>query len=129
MRGNSHSGLTGTGRGCQHHVMSGGNAQNGLVLGGVQGHAAGRNPLGEGIIDFFGGEGVALKIASIVVAGILAQRGRKKIQNTHEDSSLSGIARARGRYRYEGTTGYSRSACGVFTASLQGGCGSFAGRL
>ena len=103
MRGNSHSGLTGTGRGCQHHVMSGGNAQNGLVLGGVQGHAAGRNPLGKRLIDFFGGEGVALKIASIVVAGILTQRGRKKIQNTHEDSSLSGIARVRGRYRYEGT--------------------------
>ena len=41
MRGNSHSGLTGTGRGCQHHVMSSGNAQNSLVLGGVQGHAAG----------------------------------------------------------------------------------------
>ena len=106
MRGNSHSGLTRTGRGCQHHVMSGGNAQNGLVLGGVQGHAAGRNPLGECLIDFFGGEGVALEIASIVVAGVLAQRGRKKIQNTHEDSSLSGIGRARGRYRYEGTRGY-----------------------
>ena len=120
MRGNSHRGLTGTGRGCQHHVMSGGNAQNGLVLGGVQGHAAGRNPLGKRLIDFFGGEGVALKIASIVVAGILTQRGRKKIQNTHEDSSLSGITRARGRYRYEGTGGYSRSVCGVFAASLQG---------
>ena len=129
MRGNSHSGLTRTGRGCQHHVMSGGNAQNGLVLGGVQGHTAGRNPLGEGLIDFFGGEGVALKIASIVVAGVLAQPGRKKIQNTHEDSSLSGIARARGRYRYEGTNGYSRSVCGVFAVSLRGGCGSFAGRL
>ena len=129
MRGNSHSGLTRTGRSCQHHVMSGGNAQNGLVLGGVQGHAAGRNPLGERLIDFFGGEGVALKIASIVVAGVLAQRGRKKIQNTHEDSSLSGIARARGRYRYEGTNGYSRSVCGVFAASLQGVRGSFAGRL
>ena len=129
MRGNSHSGLTGTGRGCQHHVMSGGNAQNGLVLGGVQGHAAGRNPLGKRLIDFFGGEGVALKIASIVVAGILTQRGRKKIQNTHEDSSLSGIARARGRYRYEGTNGYSRSVCGVCAASLQGVRGSFAGRI
>ena len=45
-----------------------------------------------------------MKITSIVVAGVLAQRGRKKIQNTHEDSSLSGIGRARGRYRYEGTT-------------------------
>ena len=112
MRGNSHSGLTGTGRGCQHHVMSGGNAQNGLVLGGVQGHAAGRNPLGEGFIDFFGGEGIAMKIASIVVAGVLAQRGRKKIQNTHENSSLSGIGRARGRYRYEGTTRHGREvAC------------------
>ena len=129
MRGNSHSGLTGTGRGCQHHVVAGGNAQNGLVLGGVQGHTAGRNPLGERLIDFFGGEGVALKIASIVVAGVLTQRGRKKIQNTHEDSSLSGITRARGRYRYEGTNGYSRSVCGVFAASLQGVRGSFAGRL
>ena len=104
VRGNSHSGLTRTGRGCQHHVMPGGDAQNSLVLGGVQGHAAGRNPLGEGFIDFFGGEGIAMKIASIVVAGVLAQRGRKKIQNTHENSSLSGITRARGRYRYEGTT-------------------------
>ena len=103
MRGNSHSGLTRTGRGCQHHVMAGGNAQNSLVLRGVERHAAGRNPLGERLIDFFRGEGVALKIASIVVAGVLAQRGRKKIQNTHEDSSLSGIARVRGRYRYEGT--------------------------
>ena len=112
MRGNSYSGLTRTGRGCQHHVMSGGNAQDGLVLGGVQGHAAGRNPLGKRLIDFFGSEGVALKIASIVVAGILTQRGRKKIQNTHENSSLSGIGRARGRYRYEGTTRHGREgAC------------------
>ena len=115
MRGNSHSGLTGTGRGCQHHVVAGGNAQNGLVLGGVQGHAAGRNPLGERLIDFFGGEGVALKIASIVVAGILTQRGRKKIQNTHEDSSLSGITRARGRYRYEGTTRHGRAKLRALT--------------
>ena len=129
MRGDSHRGLTRAGRGCQHHVMAGGNAQNGLVLGGVQGHTAGRNPLGEGFIDFFGGEGIAMKIASIVVAGVLAQRGRKKIQNTHENSSLSGIGRARGRYRYEGTNGYSRSVCGVFATSLQGVRGSFAGRL
>ena len=112
MRGNSHGGLAGTSRGRQHHVMAGGNAQNSLVLSGVEGHAAGRNPLGERLIDFFGGEGVALKIASIVVAGILTQRGRKKIQNTHEDSSLSGITRARGRYRYEGTTRHGREvAC------------------
>ena len=41
MRGNSHSGLTRTGRGRQHHVMAGGNAQNSLVLGGVQGHSPG----------------------------------------------------------------------------------------
>ena len=41
VRGNSHGGLARTGRGCQHHVMSGGNAQNSLVLRGVQGHAAG----------------------------------------------------------------------------------------
>ena len=107
VRGNSHSGLTRTGRGCQHHVMAGGDAQDGLVLGGVERHAAGRNPLSERLVDLFGGEGIALKIASIVVAGVLAQRGRKKIQNTHEDSSLSGIGRARGRYRYEGTPGYS----------------------
>ena len=117
MRGDSHGGLTRTGRGCQHHVMSGGNAQNCFVLGGVQCHAAGRNPLGEGFIDFFGGEGVALKIASIVVAGILTQRGRKKIQNTHEDSSLSGITRAWGRYRYEGTSGYLRGLREVFTGA------------
>ena len=127
MRGNSYSGLTRTGRGCQHHVMAGGNAQDGLVLGGVERHAAGRNPLGKRLIDFFGGEGVALKIASIVVARVLAQRGRKKIQNTHENSSLSGITRVRGRYRYEGTRGYSRSACGVFTASLWDVRDSFAG--
>ena len=117
MRGNRHGGLTRTGRGSQHHVMSGCNAQDGLVLGGVQRHTAGRNPLGERLIDFFGGEGVALKIASIVVAGVLAQRGRKKIQNTHEDSSLSGIARARGRYRYEGTNGYSQGLREVFTGA------------
>ena len=104
MRGNSYGGLTRTGRGSQHHVMASGNAQDGLVLGGVEGHAAGRNPLGERLIDFFGGEGVALKIASIVVAGVLAQRGRKKIQNTHEDSSLSGIARARGTLSLRGNT-------------------------
>ena len=124
MRGNSHSGLTRTGRGSQHHVMAGGDAQDGLVLGGVQRHTAGRNPLGEGLVNLFGGEGIALKIASIVVAGVLSQRGRKKIQNTHENSSLSGIARARGRYRYEGTNGYSRGLREVF-----GGVrGSFAGR-
>ena len=91
MRGNSHSGLTRTGRGCQHHVMSGGNAQNGLVLGGVEGHAAGRNPLGEGLVNLFGGEGIALEIASIIITGVLAQRGRKKIQNTHRNSSVSGM--------------------------------------
>ncbi len=44
---------------------------------GTGGHAAGRNPLGERLIDLFGGE-VALKIASIVVAGVLSPSEEKE---------------------------------------------------
>ena len=54
VRGDCHQGLSGPGGGGQDDVVAGGQLHDGLVLGRVERHAAGFDPLGEPGVDVVG---------------------------------------------------------------------------